>query len=41
MNRNYRLLILVLVVWALVIWAVLPNNPGIHIGNFNRTMIEK
>ena len=38
MNRNYRLLILVLVVWALVIWAVLPNNPGIHIGNFNRTM---
>ena len=38
MNRNYRLLILVLVVWALVIWAILPNNPGIHIGNFNRTM---
>lgn len=38
MNKNYRLLILVLVVWALVIWAVLPNNPGIHIGNFNRTM---
>lgn len=38
MNKNYRLLILVLVVWALVIWAVLPNNPGIHIGSFNRTM---
>jgi preprotein translocase subunit SecD len=38
MKRNYRLLILVLVVWALVIWAVLPNNPGIHIGNFDRTM---
>jgi preprotein translocase subunit SecD len=38
MNKNYRLLILVLVVWALVIWAVLPNNPGIHIGNFDRTM---
>jgi preprotein translocase subunit SecD len=38
MNKNYRLLILVLVVWALVIWAVLPNNPGIHIGNFERTM---
>ena len=41
MNKNYRLLILVLVVWALVIWAVLPNNPGIHIGNFNRTMETK
>jgi len=38
MNKNYRLLILVLVVWALVIWAVLPNNPGIHIGSFDRTM---
>jgi preprotein translocase subunit SecD len=38
MNKNYRLLILVLVVWALVIWAVLPNNPGIHIGKINRTM---
>lgn len=38
MNRNLRLLIVVLVVWALVIWANLPNNPGIHIGKFDRTM---
>jgi preprotein translocase subunit SecD len=38
MRNNYKWLILVLVVWALVIWAVLPNNPGIHIGNFDRTM---
>ena len=38
MNKNYRLLILVLVVWALVVWAVLPNNSGIHIGSFDRTM---
>jgi len=38
MRNNYKWLILVLVVWALVIWAVLPNNPGIHIGNFERTM---
>jgi preprotein translocase subunit SecD len=38
MNKNYRLLIVVLVVWALVIWADLPGNPGIHIGTFNRTM---
>mgnify|MGYP000854534412 CR=1 FL=1 len=38
MNRNLRLLIIVLVVWALVIWANLPNNPGIHIGKFDRTM---
>jgi preprotein translocase subunit SecD len=38
MNKNYRQLILVLVVWALVIWANLPSNPGIHIGTFDRTM---
>ena len=38
MNKNLRLLIVVLVVWALVIWANLPNNPGIHIGKFDRTM---
>jgi preprotein translocase subunit SecD len=37
MKNNTRL-ILVLVVWLLVIWAVLPGNPGIHIGKFDRTM---
>ena len=29
---------MVLVIWAVVIWAILPNNPGIHIGSFNRSM---
>jgi preprotein translocase subunit SecD len=38
MNKNLRSLIVVLVVWALVIWANLPNNSGIHIGTFDRTM---
>jgi preprotein translocase subunit SecD len=39
MNRTYyRWLVVILVIWAAVIWADLPNNPGIHIGGFNRTM---
>jgi preprotein translocase subunit SecD len=38
MNKNLRLFLVVLVVWGLVIWANLPKNPGIHIGDFNRTM---
>jgi preprotein translocase subunit SecD len=38
MNKNYRQLILVLVVWALVIWANLPHNTGIKLGAFQRTM---
>ena len=37
-QRYYRMLAVVLVIWAVVIWAILPNNPGIHIGSFNRSM---
>lgn len=37
MKNNTRF-ILVLLFWLIVVWAILPNNPGIHIGNFNRTM---
>lgn len=34
--RNYRWLIVILVVLAIAIWIDLPNNPGIHIGGVNR-----
>lgn len=34
--RNYRWLIVILVVLAIAIWIDLPNNPGIHIGSVNR-----
>lgn len=37
-QRNYGLLIFIVVLIALVIWIDLPNNPGIQIGNFNRTL---
>ena len=35
-NRYVRILIIILVLLAVAIWIDLPNNPGIHIGNFNR-----
>ena len=34
--KRYRTLVLILVLVALAIWIDLPNNPGIHIGNYNR-----
>lgn len=38
-QRNYYgLLIVILLLAAAVIWVDLPNNPGIHIGNFNRSL---
>ena len=36
MQRNYRILILILVVVAIAVWIVWPNNPGIHIGGFQK-----
>ena len=38
MNRRYITLFLILVLLAAVIWVNLPNNSGIKIGNFNRTL---
>lgn len=39
MGQRYNInLILILVLLALVIWIALPSNPGIHIGNFNRSL---
>jgi len=35
-NRYVRLLIIILVILAVAIWIDLPNNPGIHIGSYNR-----
>jgi preprotein translocase subunit SecD len=37
-QRNTVSLILILVLVAVVIWIDLPNNPGIHIGSFNRDL---
>lgn len=34
--RSYRWLIIILIVVAIAIFIDLPNNPGIHIGSFNR-----
>jgi len=38
MNQRYIRLILILVLLAAVIWVNLPGNPGIQIGNFNRSL---
>lgn len=35
MSRRSINLILILILFAAVIWVALPNNPGIHIGSFN------
>ena len=34
--RTYRWLIVILVVVAVAVWIDLPNNPGIHLGGFNK-----
>jgi preprotein translocase subunit SecD len=34
--RTYRWLIVILIVVAVAVWIDLPNNPGIHIGAYNR-----
>ena len=34
--RSYRWLIIILIIVAIAIFIDLPNNPGIHIGSFNR-----
>lgn len=34
--KRYRSLIIILIFVALAIWIDLPNNPGIHIGNYHR-----
>lgn len=34
--KQYRTLIFILVIVAIAVWMVLPNNPGIHIGSINR-----
>lgn len=33
--KNYRILILIVIVVAIAIWLNVPNNPGIHFGNFS------
>ncbi len=38
MNRRYVQLIIILILLGLVIWIDLPENPGIHIGKFNRSL---
>jgi preprotein translocase subunit SecD len=39
MNRRYNInLVIIIILVGFCIWAVLPNNPGIHIGSFNRSM---
>jgi preprotein translocase subunit SecD len=35
-DPNTRRLIPILILVALAVWLVLPNNPGIHIGSFNK-----
>ncbi|MDD5369602.1 MAG: protein translocase subunit SecD [Anaerolineaceae bacterium] len=37
-QRNYGLMIFILVLIAVVIWVDLPSNPGIHIGSINRSL---
>ncbi len=37
-NRNNRFLIPILLLIAVSIWVALPNNPGIHLGSFNRDL---
>lgn len=37
MKNNTRF-ILVLLFWLVVVWAILPSNPGIKLGDFERTM---
>jgi preprotein translocase subunit SecD len=34
--KQYRMLILILVLVAIAVWMVLPNNPGIHFASINR-----
>ena len=34
--RTYRWLIIILIVVTIAIWIDLPNNPGIHVGGYNR-----
>ncbi|MCC6148518.1 MAG: protein translocase subunit SecD [Anaerolineaceae bacterium] len=38
MNRRYINLIIILILFAAAIWVDLPNNSGIHIGSFNRSL---
>lgn len=38
MSSRYINLILIFVLLSLAIWINLPNNPGIHLGNFNRNL---
>jgi len=36
--KNYRILILIVIVIGIAIWLNIPNNPGIHIGNIDRNI---
>jgi preprotein translocase subunit SecD len=36
--KQYRMLVFIVVLIAIAIWIDLPNNPGIHIGNINKTI---
>jgi len=38
MKRYYRQLVIILIILAAAIWLVLPNNPGIHLFGYNRTI---
>ncbi len=38
MQRYYRWLVVILVIWAMVIYVDLPNNPGIHILGINKSL---
>jgi preprotein translocase subunit SecD len=34
--KQYRTLILIIIIVAVAVWLVIPNHPGIHLGAFNR-----
>jgi hypothetical protein len=38
MSQRYINLILILVLLAVVIWVALPSNPGIKLGQFERSL---
>jgi len=38
MRQRHIIFILIILMIAVFIWIALPNNPGIHIGNFNRDL---
>jgi preprotein translocase subunit SecD len=39
--KQYRTFIFILVIVAVAVWLVWPNNPGIHLGTFNRQIATR